>query len=73
MAKKPEDGKAEKAAPKVDKSPEAAARAEKAQAAKDKAAAKKKAEAGDKKPRVPYVAQCLAGFARSSTRSSARR
>jgi large subunit ribosomal protein L5 len=53
MAKKPEDGKAEKAAPKVDKSPEAAARAEKAQAAKDKAAAKKKAEAGDKKPREP--------------------
>ena len=53
MAKKPEDGKADKPAPKVDKSPEAAARAEKAQAAKDKAAAKKAAEAGDKKPREP--------------------
>jgi large subunit ribosomal protein L5 len=50
MAKKPEDGKAEKPAPKQDKSPEAAARAEKAQAAKEKAAAKKKAaDAGDKK------------------------
>jgi large subunit ribosomal protein L5 len=43
MAKKPEDGKAEKAA----------ARAEKAQAAKDKAAAKKKAADGEKKPREP--------------------
>jgi large subunit ribosomal protein L5 len=54
MAKKPEDGKAEKPAPKQDKSPEAAARAEKAQAAKDKAAAKKKAaEGGDKKQREP--------------------
>jgi large subunit ribosomal protein L5 len=49
MAKKPEDGKAAKPAPKQDKSPEAAARAEKAQAAKDKAAAaKKKAEGGEK-------------------------
>ena len=53
MAKKPEDGKADKPAPKVDKSPEAQARAEKAQAAKDKAAAKKKAEGGEKKPREP--------------------
>ena len=54
MAKKPEDGKAEKPAPKQDKSPEAAARAEKAQAAKDKAAVKKKAaEGGDKKQREP--------------------
>jgi large subunit ribosomal protein L5 len=53
MAKKPEDGKAEKPAPRTDKSPEAAARAEKAQAAKDKAAAKKKAADGEKKPREP--------------------
>jgi len=54
MAKKPEDGKAEKPAPKVDKSPEAAARAEKAEAAKQKAAAKKAAAAaGEKKPREP--------------------
>ena len=53
MAKKPEDGKAAKPAPKQDKSPEAAARAEKAQAAKDKAAAKKKAEGGEKKQREP--------------------
>lgn len=54
MAKKPEDSKAAKPAPKQDKSPEAAARAEKAQAAKDKAAAaKKKAEGGDKTQREP--------------------
>jgi large subunit ribosomal protein L5 len=53
MAKKPEDSKAAKPAPKQDKSPEAAARAEKAQVAKDKAAAKKKAEGGDKKQREP--------------------
>jgi large subunit ribosomal protein L5 len=53
MAKKPEDGKAEKPAPKQDKSPEAAARAEKAQAAKDKAAAKKKAAEGGEKKREP--------------------
>jgi len=39
--------------PKVDRSPEAAARAEKAQAAKEKAAAKKAAESGEKKPREP--------------------
>lgn len=51
MAKKPEDGKADKPAPKQDKSPEAAARAEKAQAAKAKAAAKKAAESGEKKAR----------------------
>jgi large subunit ribosomal protein L5 len=53
MAKKPEDAKAEKA-PRVDKSPEAQARAEKAAGAKAKAAAKKAAEeAGEKKPREP--------------------
>jgi large subunit ribosomal protein L5 len=53
MAKKPEDTKAEKA-PRVDKSPEAQARAEKAAEAKAKAAAKKAAEeAGEKKPREP--------------------
>jgi large subunit ribosomal protein L5 len=53
MAKKPEDAKAEKA-PRVDKSPEAQARAEKAAEAKAKAAAKKAAEeAGEKKPREP--------------------
>src|SRR6185312_16620549 len=54
MAKKPDDAKPEKA-PKVDKSPEAQARAEKAAEAKAKAAAKKAAEeAGDKKkPREP--------------------
>ena len=53
MADKKEDAGKAKAAPKQDKSPEAAARAEKAQAAKDKAAAKKKAEGGEKKPREP--------------------
>src|SRR3954469_1140726 len=54
MADKKEDAGKAKAAPKQDKSPEAAARAEKAQAAKDKAAAKKKAaEGGDKKQREP--------------------
>jgi large subunit ribosomal protein L5 len=53
MAKKPEDAKPEKA-PRVDKSPEAQARAEKAAEAKAKAAAKKAAEeAGEKKPREP--------------------
>jgi len=56
MADKEKDGgkadKAERAA-KVDKSPEAAARAEKAQAAKEKAAAKKAAETAEKKPREP--------------------
>ena len=56
MADKEKDGgkadKAERAA-KVDKSPEAQARAEKAAAAKAKAAAKKQAEAGEKKPREP--------------------
>ena len=53
MAKKPDDAKTEKA-PKVDKSPEAQARAEKAAAAKAKAAAKKAAEeGGDKKKREP--------------------
>ena len=56
MADKEKDGgkadKAERAA-KVDKSPEAQARAEKAAAAKAKAAAKKEAEAGEKKPREP--------------------
>jgi len=53
MAKKPDDAKAEKA-PRVDKSPEAQARAEKAAEAKAKAAAKKAAEeAGEKKPREP--------------------
>src|SRR5258705_2898349 len=55
MADKEKDGgKAAKPAPKVDKSPEAQARAEKAAAAEQKAAAKKAAaEAGDKKPREP--------------------
>jgi large subunit ribosomal protein L5 len=56
MADKEKDsGKADKAerAAKVDKSPEAQARAEKAQAAKEKAAAKKAAESGDKAPREP--------------------
>jgi large subunit ribosomal protein L5 len=53
MADKKEDAGKAKAAPKQDKSPEAAARAEKAQAAKDKAAAKKKAADGEKKPRAP--------------------
>ena len=52
MADKKEDAGKAKAAPKQDKSPEAAARAEKAQAAKDKAAAKK-AAAGEKKQREP--------------------
>jgi large subunit ribosomal protein L5 len=52
MADKEKDGGKPAKAPKVDKSPEAAARAEKAQAAKDKAAAKK-AAAGEKKPREP--------------------
>ncbi len=57
MAEKEKDGgkadKAERAA-KVDKSPEAAARAEKAQAAREKAAAKKAAsESGVKNPREP--------------------
>jgi large subunit ribosomal protein L5 len=51
MAKKPEE--AAKAAPRTDKSPEAAARAEKAAEAKAKAAAKKAAESGEKKPREP--------------------
>ena len=55
MADKEKDGgKAAKAAPKTDRSPEAQARAEKAQVAKQKAAAKKAAaEAGEKKPREP--------------------
>ena len=56
MADKEKDsGKADKAerAAKVDKSPEAQARAEKAAAAKAKAAAKKAAESGEKKPREP--------------------
>jgi large subunit ribosomal protein L5 len=53
MADKKEDAGKAKAAPKQDKSPEAAVRAEKAQAAKDKAAAKKKAADGEKKPRAP--------------------
>ena len=56
MADKEKDsGKADKAerAAKVDKSPEAQARAEKAAAAKAKAAAKKQAESGEKKPREP--------------------
>ena len=56
MADKEKDsGKADKAerAAKVDKSPEAQARAEKAAAAKAKAAAKKEAESGEKKPREP--------------------
>ena len=44
--------KAERAA-KVDKSPEAQARAEKAAAAKAKAAAKKEADSAEKKPREP--------------------
>ena len=53
MAKKPDDAKTEKA-PKVDKSPEAQARAEKAAEAKAKAAAKKAAEeGGEKKKREP--------------------
>src|SRR6476620_9767072 len=56
MADKEKDGgkadKAERAA-KVDKSPEAQARAEKAAAAKAKAAAKKEAESAEKKPREP--------------------
>jgi large subunit ribosomal protein L5 len=54
MADKEKDsGKVDRAqrAAKVDKSPEAQARAEKAAAAKAKAAAKKEAGAGDKKPR----------------------
>ena len=56
MADKKEDsGKADKAerAAKVDKSPEAQARAEKAAAAKAKAAAKKEADSAEKKPREP--------------------
>jgi large subunit ribosomal protein L5 len=56
MADKEKDaGKADKAerAAKIDKSPEAQARAEKAAAAKAKAAAKKEAESGEKKPREP--------------------
>ena len=56
MADKEKDsGKADKAerAAKVDKSPEAQARAEKAAAAKAKAAAKKAAESAEKKPREP--------------------
>ena len=56
MADKEKDGgkadKAERAA-KVDKSPEAQARADKAAAAKEKAAAKKAAESAEKKPREP--------------------
>jgi large subunit ribosomal protein L5 len=56
MADKEKDGgkadKVERAA-KVDKSPEAQARAEKAAAAKAKAAAKKEAESAEKKPREP--------------------
>ena len=56
MADKEKDGgkadKAERAA-KVDKSPEAQARAEKAAAAREKAAAKKAAESAEKKPREP--------------------
>jgi len=56
MADKEKDGgkadKVERAA-KVDKSPEAQARAEKAAAAKAKAAAKKQAESAEKKPREP--------------------
>ena len=53
--KEKDDGKADKAAraAKVDKSPEAQARAEKAAAAKEKAAAKKEAESAEKKPREP--------------------
>ena len=53
--KEKDDGKADKAAraAKVDKSPEAQARAEKAAAAKEKAAAKKAAESAEKKPREP--------------------
>ena len=53
--KEKDDGKADKAAraAKVDKSPEAQARAEKAAAAKEKAAAKKAAESSEKKPREP--------------------
>jgi large subunit ribosomal protein L5 len=53
--KEKNDGKADKAAraAKVDKSPEAQARAEKAAAAKEKAAAKKAAESAEKKPREP--------------------
>ena len=52
MAKKPEETAAK--APRVDKSPEAAARAEKAAEAKAKAAAKKAAaESGEKKQREP--------------------
>ncbi len=50
MAK--DEKKVEKA-PRVDKSPEAAARAEKAAQAREKAAQKKAAEAGEKKPREP--------------------
>ena len=56
MAEKEKDaGKADKAerAAKVDKSPEAQARADKAAAAKEKAAAKKAAESAEKKPREP--------------------
>lgn len=56
MADKEKDaGKADKVerAAKIDKSPEAQARAEKAAAAKAKAAAKKEAESGEKKPREP--------------------
>jgi len=53
--KEKDDGKADKAAraAKVDKSPEAQARAEKAAAAKEKAAAKRAAESAEKKPREP--------------------
>ena len=53
--KEKDDGKADKAAraAKVDKSPEAQARADKAAAAKEKAAAKKAAESAEKKPREP--------------------
>ena len=56
MADKEKDGdKADKAAraAKVDKSPEAQARADKAAAAKEKAAAKKATESAEKKPREP--------------------
>ena len=53
--KEKDDGKADKAAraAKVDKSPEAQARADKAAAAKQKAVAKKAAESAEKKPREP--------------------
>ena len=68
--KEKDDGKADKAAraAKVDKSPEAQARAEKAAAAKEKAAAKKAAESSEKKPRED--GRSSLGTASSRTHSS---